>query len=122
MIALSSPISVRTTRRVIARGMVLTTITLGVGGGVVGVGGMGGCSSDNTTVTASTSSTPRAATQVNATTATDPDAPLTLFEQRRLLNRIAADPRTQLQRLSPRERRGLAQMAEAAKKKDDNEN
>lgn len=57
----------------------------------------------------------------NATTATDPNAPLTLFEQRRLLNRIAADPR-QLQRMSLRERRGLAAIAAALEKQDEDEN
>ena len=57
----------------------------------------------------------------NATTATDPNAPLTLFEQRRLLNRIAADPR-QLQRMSLRERRGLAAIAATLEKNDEDEN
>jgi len=51
--------------------------------------------------------------------AQDPNAPLTAYEQRRLIARIQADPQHQLQRLSARERRGLAAMAAATKKKKD---
>ncbi|MGE3108615.1 MAG: hypothetical protein AB7G11_07685 [Phycisphaerales bacterium] len=82
-----------------------------------------GCSSQGSAGGVATSTGQSNPAAANATTAVDPNAPLSLFEQRRLLNRIAADPRTQLQRLSPRERRGLAAMAAAAnKKKADDEN
>lgn len=58
---------------------------------------------------------------VSSPTTPGPNDPLSAFEQRRLLARIQRDPQHQLQRLSARERRGLAAMAAGTKKKDDDE-
>jgi len=75
---------------------------------------------DEVVLTGTTASQPNIPIVTSPTTP-GPDDPLSPFEQRRLLARIQRDPQHQLQRLSARERRGLAAMAASTKKKNDDE-